>query len=283
MNWLTNLVPPKIKALVKHDVPDNLWEKCPSCEQMIFHRELVKDLYVCKYCNHHLYMPTIERLKNLYDSSNYEVLPSPVVKQDPLQFRDKKKYTDRLKDAKANTGLEEAIFSVFGTINSVEVVSSVFNFAFIGGSMGTFVGESIVLAANYALEKHTPYIIFTSSGGARMQEGMLSLMQMPRTVAAINLLKKNALPYLVVHTNPTTGGVSASFAMLGDIHIAEPGAIIGFAGARVIQDTIKQNLPSNFQTSEYLLEHGMIDMIVQRKDLKDKISLLLSVLCNEQK
>lgn len=278
MNWITNLVPPKIKAWVKPDVPDNLWSKCPLCEQMLFHRNLVRDLFVCKSCGYHMPFPVTDRLQSLFDGGVYTLINNPVVKLDPIGFKDKKKYIDRLKDAKTETGYDEALVSAIGCMSGIEVVSSVFNFKFIGGSMGTGVGEAVLGAINVATNKRCPYIIFTASGGARMHEGILSLMQMPRTVAAVKKLKDAHMPYIVVMTNPTTGGVSASFAMIGDIHIAEPGSIIGFAGARVIKNTIKQDLPDGFQTAEYLLKHGMIDMIVHRSELKAKIGSILSII-----
>lgn len=276
MNWISSLVPPKIKSWIKPDVPDNLWSKCPSCGQMIFHRELIRDMYVCKYCSYHMQFPAMDRIENLFDS--FQILDAPKVALDPLGFKDRRKYIDRLKDAKATTGHQEAVISALGVMNELELVCSVFNFQFIGGSMGTGVGEGIVSAINTAVNKMVPYIIFTASGGARMHEGILSLMQMPRTVCAVRKLKDAHLPYIVVMTNPTTGGVSASFAMVGDIHIAEPGAIIGFAGARVIKGTIKQDLPAGFQTAEYLLEHGMIDMIVPRTEIRARLTSILKML-----
>lgn len=279
MNWISRLVPPKIKAWVKPEVPDNLWSKCPTCDQMIFHRELIKDLFVCRYCGYHMPLPASDRLKNIFDDGVFDLLPCPVVKQDPLSFRDGKKYVDRLKDAREQSGSDEAIMSAEGDIGGIRSICSVFNFKFIGGSMGAGVGEAIIKAVDMATEKSMPYIVFTSSGGARMQEGILSLMQMPRTVAAISGLRDKSLPYIVVLTNPTTGGVSASFAMIGDIHIAEPGAIIGFAGARVIKNTIKQELPDGFQTAEYLLDHGMIDMIVPRNQIKQELAKVLGLVC----
>ena len=278
MNWFSKLVPPKIKSLIKTDVPDNLWVKCEACEQMIFHKDLENNLFTCKYCNYHFRMPVKDRFNSIFDHKTYHILTSPTVKTDPLNFQDTKKYIDRLKAAKISSNANEAISSAIGTIGSCQTVVSVMNFDFIGGSMGTFIGAEIISAIEYALQNKTPYIIFTASGGARMQEGILSLMQMPRTAMYVNKLKKAGLPYIVVHTNPTTGGVSASFGMLGDIHIAEPNCLICFAGPRVIKGTIKQELPEGFQRSEYLKDHGMIDLVIHRKDIKVYLAKILKIL-----
>lgn len=275
MNWFSKLVPPKIKSLIKTDVPDNLWIKCNSCEQMIFHKDIENNLYTCKFCEYHFKMPIEARLESLFDHGTFHKLTHPSVVTDPLNFKDTKKYTDRLKAAKQSSKYEEAIVSAIGTIGSCQCVVSVLNFDFIGGSMGTFMGEEIVKSAEYAITNKVPYIIVTASGGARMQEGILSLMQMPRTAMYVKKLKDNKIPYIVILTNPTTGGVSASFGMLGDIHIAEKGALIGFAGPRVIKGTIKQELPENFQTAEYLLEHGMVDIVVNRKELRNTLEKIL--------
>ena len=279
MNWLTNFIRPKIKALVrKADVPDNLWDKCSACTKMIFHRELAANLHVCTHCGHHMRIGPKERLANLFDGGTFNTIEPPKVPVDPLRFRDSKRYSDRLKDAQSKEGRvpgQDAIVIAHGTIGEMPAVVACFDFEFMGGSMGIAVGEGIVAAAKLAVLQQAALIVVPSSGGARMQEGILSLMQMPRSVIAIDQVKEAGLPYVVLMTNPTTGGVSASFAMLGDIHIAEPGAMIGFAGKRVIEETIREKLPSEFQSAEYLLEHGMVDLVVARKDLRDTLIRLL--------
>lgn len=278
MNWIRNFVKPKLQALVSKDVPENLWDKCPACEQMIFHRELSDANYVCTQCDHHLRIGPVKRLKGLFDNAQYERIALPDVVQDPIKFKDLKKYSDRKKDAQTKTQEEDALVIGFGNIGSKPVVCAAFNFQFMGGSMGIAVGEGLVKAADFAREKGAALLIVPASGGARMQEGILSLMQMARTTAAIAKLKEAKLPYIVLMTDPTTGGVTASFAMIGDIHISEPKAMICFAGRRVIEQTIKQKLPDNFQTAEYLLDHGMVDMIVHRKDLNQTIGNIVSLL-----
>jgi len=278
MNWLTNFVRPKLRALVSRDVPDNLWKRCNSCEQMIFHRDLLENLFVCQHCGHHMHITPKLRLESLFDKAEYSRVEIPDVPLDPLKFRDLKKYTDRLKESRQRTNEKDAVQVAYGTINSNQAVIAVFDFSFMGGSMGTAVGEALVTAANTAVSQRAALIIIPSSGGARMQEGILSLMQMPRTIIGTTRVKEAKLPYITILTNPTTGGVSASFAMLGDITIAEPDAIIGFAGARVIQQTIRENLPAGFQKSEYLLEHGMVDMVVPRAQLQVTLSKILDVL-----
>jgi acetyl-CoA carboxylase carboxyl transferase subunit beta len=281
MNWLKNFVRPKIRALVRKDnVPDNLWHKCPSCEQMIFHRELTANLYVCTHCNHHMRVSAKDRLDMVFDPDTYQLVELPGTIDDPLRFRDKKRYSDRLKETRGKTKANDAILVAHGKIGGVPAVVAAFDFRFMGGSMGVAVGEGIVTAARLAVLQEAPLIVFPSSGGARMQEGILSLMQMPRTTVAVEELRDAGLPYIVVLTDPTTGGVSASFAMLGDIAIAEPGAIIGFAGTRVIEDTIHETLPEGFQRAEYLLEHGMIDMVVHRRDMRATLSRILDLLRN---
>lgn len=278
MNWLTNFVRPKIRALVsKREVPDNLWHKCPSCGAMIFHRDLEENLHVCQHCGFHMRLDAPARLRVLMDPG-FQTIELPRVVVDPLKFRDQKRYTDRLKDAQAKTGRQDAIIVAHGRIDGRPAVVAVFDFAFMGGSMGMAVGEALVAAAKLAVLQQAPLIVVPASGGARMQEGILSLMQMPRTVIAVEMVKDAGLPYLVLLTDPTTGGVTASFAMLGDIHIAEPGAQIGFAGARVIESTIRETLPEGFQRSEYLLEHGMVDMVVHRRDLRDTFARLIDLL-----
>ena len=284
MNWITNSVLPKIKALVQpREVPENFWTKCPNCGEMIFHRQLEDNLQVCPKCNYHLKLAARARLESLFDSSTLHIIELERQKNsDPLKFKDLKKYSDRLKDARTNTKQDDAILIAEGNINGRSTIAAVFSFEFMGGSMGIAVGDAILKSAELAVSKKAPLIIFPASGGARMQEGILSLMQLPRTVIATQIVKEAGLPLIIVLTNPTTGGVTASFAMLGDIHIAEPGAIIGFAGKRVIQETIRESLPEDFQSAEYLLEHGMIDMVVDRHNLKDKISSILSILMDHR-
>ena len=281
MNWLLNYVRPKLSAAkVEKDIPDNLWEKCPQCETMVYGQELAKNLYVCPHCGYHFYLRPRKRLRMLFDNAEYTYLPSPEVKEDPLNFKDIKDYRSKLKSAREKTRFEDAFVAAYGKMGNRNVVIGVMNFNFIGGSMGIAVGEGIVNAAQFAIEHKMPLILVTASGGARMQEGILSLMQMARTTLAVKLLKDNHLPYIVVLTNPTTGGVSASFAMLGDITIAEPDALIAFAGARVIKETIKADLPAGFQRAEYLKKHGMVDMIINRKELKEKLVNLLNLINN---
>lgn len=281
MNWLLDYVRPKLSvAKTEKDVPDNLWDKCPQCDAMVYGQELAKNLYICPHCGYHLYLRPRKRLKMLFDNSEYTYLENPVVKEDPLNFKDTKDYRSKLKVAREKTKFEDAFVAAYGKMGGHGVVIGVMNFNFIGGSMGIAVGEGIVKAAEFAINHHMPLILVTASGGARMQEGILSLMQMARTTLAIKLLKDQHLPYIVVLTNPTTGGVSASFAMLGDVTIAEPDALIAFAGARVIKETIKADLPAGFQKAEYLKKHGMVDMIINRKDLRDKLICLLNLLSN---
>jgi len=279
MNWLTNFVRPKIRALVsKQDVPENLWDKCPNCEAMIFHRDLEAHDKVCQHCGHHMRLSATERLDMLFDGAAYQTIELPKVPVDPLRFRDTKRYTDRLRDAQARTGRADAVIVAHGRMGGRPAVVAAFDFAFMGGSMGLAVGEAVVSAARLALLQQAPLIVVPSSGGARMQEGILSLMQMPRTTIAVDQVKEAGLPYIVVLADPTTGGVTASFAMLGDIHIAERGAMIGFAGARVIEETIRQSLPEGFQRAEYLRDHGMIDIVVHRAELRPTLVRLLSLL-----
>ena len=280
MNWLTNFVLPKIRAVVtKKDVPDNLWHKCPNCGQMLFHRELEANLFVCGSCGHHLRLTAERRLAMLFDDGRYHriELPRPIV--DPLKFRDRKRYTDRLKEAQAKNGAaRDALMVAHGAIGGVAAVVAAFDFNFMGGSMGIAVGDGLLAAARLAVLQEAALIVVPASGGARMQEGILSLMQMSRTTLAVEMVKEAGLPYLVLLSDPTTGGVSASFAMLGDITLAEPGAVIGFAGGRVIEETIREKLPEGFQRAEYLLEHGMVDMVVPRRELRDTIARLIDLL-----
>ena len=276
MNWLTNFVKPKLSALVrKKEVPENLWNNCPSCATMIHHKDLNENLRVCASCNYHFRMTAEKRIEVLFSKEKFTEIKLDEISDDPLKFYDKKKYKDRLKEYRKKTGREDAFILGIGDIDNKKAIYGFMNFNFMGGSMGRAVGEGIVRGAQKAIENKYPYIIFTSSGGARMQEGTISLMQMPRTVAAVELLNVNKIPYIVVLTEPTTGGVTASFAMLGDITIAEKGSTIGFAGKRVIQDTIREELPINFQKAEYLYDHGMVDIVVERKNLKQTISNLL--------
>ncbi len=280
MNWLSNIIRPSIRSLVKdqRDVPDNLWQKCNACDGMLFHKELKANDQVCYHCNHHLPVTVTKRLEVMFDDGAYTKTEIPDVPHDPLKFKDKKKYADRLKDTRAKTGEKDALMIGQGTIGGQNAVIAAFNFAFMGGSMGSAVGEGIIKAAEVAIKTKSALIVVPASGGARMQEGMLSLMQMPRTIIAVDMVKEQGLPYIVMLANPTTGGVSASFAMVGDIHIAEPGATIGFAGRRVIEETVRETLPDDFQTAEYLQEHGMVDMVVSRGDLNAKIGQLLDLL-----
>ena len=278
MNWLTNYIKPKLQSLVKkRDIPKNLWLKC-QCGTMIYHKDYEKSLGVCDQCGTHIRLSSSMRVKFLFDEGKYEKIKVPSNNNDPLSFKDKRKYKDRLKEAQKRTRENDAVIIVEGKIENISVLAIVFDFNFMGGSMGVSVGDSIVKGSELSLKKNLPLIIIPSSGGARMQEGILSLMQMPRTVAAIKKVKDNKIPYIVVLTDPTTGGVCASFAMLGDVLIAEKDATIGFAGRRVIEQTIKETIPENFQTSEYLLEHGMVDMVVHRKDLKKKLAKILKFL-----
>ena len=277
MSWLDNIMRPKIRSLGSREAPDNLWVKCDSCGQMIFHRELEANHKVCNHCGHHLRISATERLEFLFDDAEYTVIEQPETVADPLKFRDRKRYSDRLKEAqnKTGNGKADAIIVAHGKIGGMAAVIAVFDFQFMGGSMGIAVGEAFVAAARLATLQQAPLIAVPASGGARMQEGILSLMQMPRTVIAVEEVKEAGLPVIVLLTDPTTGGVSASFAMLGDVAIAEPGSVIGFAGKRVIEDTIREKLPEGFQSAEYLLEHGMVDMVVPRGELRETLTRLI--------
>ncbi len=280
MSWLTNVVRPKLRELVggRREVPDNLWEQCLNCNQMVFHRELRKNLRVCPHCDHHMRLAVADRLTMLFDEGAHETVDLPKRTADRLKFRDLRKYSDRLKDARAKTGERDALVVATGEIGGHRTVVAAMNFEFMGGSMGVSVGEGLLTAAGKALEDRATLIVIPASGGARMQEGILSLMQMARTTIAVEDVREAGLPYIVVLTDPTTGGVSASFAMLGDIAIAEPGSVIGFAGARVIQQTIRESLPEGFQKAEYLLEHGMIDAVVHRHQLRDTLIRIIGLL-----
>jgi acetyl-CoA carboxylase carboxyl transferase subunit beta len=279
MNWITNFVRPKINSMLgRREMPDNLWIKDPESGEMVFHKDLEDNQYVIPSSGHHMKISARERLKFFFDDGEYETIENPKVAVDPLKFRDEKRYVDRLKDAKTKTSMEDAILNALGTIEGLPVVVTVQDFAFMGGSLGMAAGDAIIKAFETALEKRRPLILFAASGGARMQEGILSLMQLPRTTVALDRLKEAGLPYIVVLTNPTTGGVTASYAMLGDVHIAEPGALIGFAGPRVIEQTIREKLPDGFQRSEYLMDHGMVDMVVSRLKMKATVAQLLKIL-----
>ncbi len=279
MSWLSEYVRPKIRTLfAPREVPDNLWRQCPNCQLMIFHTDLVKDMKVCSGCGHHMRTTAKERLSWTFDDGQWTAIDLPRVPPDPLRFRDTKRYTDRLKEAREATGLEDAILVAHGRIGGHRAVVAVMAFDFMAGSMGAAVGEAIVTAAKLAVLQDAPLIVFTAAGGARMQEGAVSLMQMPRTVIATQLVKEAGLPYIVVLTDPTTGGVTASLAMLGDVQIAEPGALIGFAGARVIEQTVRETLPDGFQRAEYLLAHGILDMVVRRTELRETLGRLIGLL-----
>lgn len=279
MNWLTRLTRPTVKvAAAQKDIPNNFWDRCPDCGAMLYHAEIEKSDYVCPYCDHHFRLPVLKRLDMLFDKQEYTQIQLPKVKEDPLKFADLEKYTDRLKRARKKSKNEDAIIVAHGLIGKHRAVVGVFDFGFMGGSMGTAVGEAIVTASQLALLQEAALILIPASGGARMQEGMLSLMQMARTTIAVKKLRSKRLPYITVLSDPTMGGVTASFAMLGDISLAEPGAAVGFAGKRVIEQIVREKLPSNFQQSSYLLEHGMIDQVVHRKDLRSTIINILELL-----
>ena len=279
MNWLTDFVKPKLNSLVnkKQDNSD-LWTTCSKCKLMLYKSEHEKNLYVCSHCDHHLYIDFKSRFEQLFDDQHYELVDIPIENNDPLQFKDIKKYKDRLKAAQEKTNQKDAALVATGKIGGQNVCIFLLDFNFMGGSMGQYVGEAFKIGCQKSVELQCPFISIASSGGARMQEGLVSLMQLPKTVAAVNLLDQKKIPFISILTHPTTGGVSASFAMLGDIIIAEKGSMIGFAGKRVIEKTINEQLPEDFQTAEYLLEHGMIDMVVHRKELRDTLSRVLSFL-----
>ena len=276
MSWL-NRVRQKIPFLPKRETPENLWHKCRNCDAMIFTKEWLENMSVCPRCNHHDRIDPRERFAQILDPG-FTILPAPQTREDPLKFRDSKRYADRIKVARQTTGEPDALVNARGTIDAQRAIVGVQDFAFMGGSMGLAVGASFVTGVRAAIEDRCAYVIFTAAGGARMQEGILSLMQMPKTAVAIAELREAGLPYIVVLTDPTTGGVTASYAMLGDVQIAEPGALIGFAGQRVIESTIREKLPEGFQRAEYLLDHGMIDMVVHRHDLRSRLAQLLGYL-----
>ena len=286
MNWINNFVRPKIRGWLggsssKREVPENMWITCPESGKMVFYKDLEANLWVVPESGYHMRMPALERLKHMFDGGEYEALEFPSVTDDPLKFRDNKKYTDRLKAARAKTGRDDAIVAGAGKLDGLEAVIAVQDFEFMGGSLGMAAGEAIITAMREAVKRRAPFIFFIASGGARMQEAILSLMQMPRTTIAVQELKEAGLPYIVVLTHPTTGGVTASYAMLGDVHLAETGALIGFAGPRVIEQTIREKLPEGFQRAEYLLEHGMVDAVVTRHEMRETISRLVRVLMHQ--
>ncbi|MEM9206635.1 MAG: acetyl-CoA carboxylase, carboxyltransferase subunit beta [Pseudomonadota bacterium] len=282
MNWINTVVRPKIQGILrKRETPENLWITCPETGEMVFHRDLEANDFVIPGSGHHLKMPTTQRLKRLFDDGEYTLHDVPEVGIDPLKFKDERRYTDRLKEAKAKTGLNDAVSVATGDLSGRPVTVAVQDFAFMGGSLGMAAAEGVIRGAEIAMENKTSYILFAASGGARMQEGILSLMQLPRTTVAIQRLRDAGLPYIVVLTNPTTGGVSASYAMLGDVHLAEPGALICFAGPRVIEQTIREKLPDGFQRSEYLFDHGIVDAVVHRHDIRDKLTTLVRVLMKD--
>ncbi|MGA0008112.1 MAG: acetyl-CoA carboxylase, carboxyltransferase subunit beta [Methylophilaceae bacterium] len=281
MSWLKNVFPPKIKKIVgsaKKSVPDGVWHKCLSCKTALYNSDLEKNLYVCPKCDHHHRLPARERLKLLFDSIGQKEIFQNILPKDPLKFVDSKPYHEKLTEAQAHHKIGEALVVITGKIESLKVTAAAFEFSFMGGSMGSAVGEKFVRAVEYAIENKTPLICFSASGGARMQEGLFSLMQMAKTSAALTALSKAKLPFISVLTDPTMGGVSASFAMLGDIIIAEPNALIGFAGPRVIEQTVREKLPEGFQRAEFLLSHGAIDFIVDRREMRKSLVNIISKL-----
>jgi len=282
MSWLSR-VRSGIPFLPKRQSAENLWHKCAKCGTMVFVKEWEENYSVCPRCDFHDRIGPGKRFEQIFDAAQYELLPAPEVREDPLRFKDSKRYTDRLKSARAATDERDALLNARGKIDGQKAIVGVQDFAFMGGSMGIAVGAAFVAGVRAASEQQCPYIIFTASGGARMQEAVLSLMQLPRTTVALQELKEAGLPYIVVLTDPTTGGVTASYAMLGDVQLAEPGALIGFAGQRVIEQTIREKLPEGFQRAEYLLEHGIIDMVVPRSELRERLALLIAYLCPEAK
>ena len=279
MNWITNYVRPRINSIFsRREMPENLWSKCDECGTMLFHRELSDNLNVCTNCGHHMPITPRDRFKALFDGGIFSEIAVPAPVADPLQFRDQKKYPDRMKAAQKSTGEKEAMLVAHGEMCRTPIVAAAQDFSFMGGSMGMYVGNAIIAAAQEAVKMNRPLILFSAAGGARMQDGILSLMQMPRTTVAIQMLKEAGLPYIVVLTHPTTGGVTASYAMLGDVHIAEPNALICFAGPRVIEQTIREKLPEGFQRAEYLLDHGMLDRVTPRTKLREELITITRML-----
>ena len=282
MNWISNYVRPRINSIFsRREVPENLWTKCDECGQMLFHRELAENLNVCTNCGHHMAISPRERFKALFDGGVFAEVKVPEPIQDPLHFRDQKKYVDRIREARRTTGEKEAMLVAEGEVGRTPIVAAAQDFSYMAGSMGMYVGNALIAAAERAVELKRPLVLFSAAGGARMQEGILSLMQMPRTTVAVQMLKEAGLPYVLVLTHPTTGGVTASYAMLGDVQIAEPGALICFAGPRVIEQTIREKLPEGFQRAEYLLDHGMLDRVTPRGKLKEEIVAILRMLLRE--
>jgi acetyl-CoA carboxylase carboxyl transferase subunit beta len=282
MNWITNYVKPTINSIFsRRDTPENLWSKCPECGTMLFHRELKDNLNVCTHCDHHMAISPRARFEALFDGGVFTEVKVPMPVQDPLHFRDQKKYTDRMKSAQKETGEKEAMLVAEGEVLRTPIVAAAQDFSFMAGSMGLYVGNAFVAGAERAIDLKRPFVVFSAAGGARMQEGILSLMQMPRTTVAIQMLREAGLPYVVVLTHPTTGGVTASYAMLGDVQIAEPNALICFAGPRVIEQTIREKLPEGFQRAEYLLDHGMLDRVTHRNKLKDELVTILRMLSGQ--
>ncbi len=279
MNWITNVVRPKIRSILgRRETPENLWIKCPDTGQLVFYKDVEANQFVIPGSNYHMRMSATARLKSIFDNQTWYDVAVPAVAVDPLKFRDDQRYPDRIRDARAKTGMNDAVKIGYGKLEGVPVVIGVQDFDFMGGSLGMAAGEAVVKGLELAVEKQTPFIMFAASGGARMQEGVLSLMQMPRTTIAVQMLREIKKPYIVVLTDPTTAGVSASYAMLGDVHIAEPGALIGFTGARVIEQTIREKLPAGFQRAEFLKEHGMVDMVVHRHDMRPTLARLCRLL-----
>lgn len=279
MNWITNYVRPRINSIFsRREVPENLWHKCGECGTMLFHRELAENQNVCTQCDHHMAITPRDRFAHLFDGGIFTEVAVPAPKDDPLHFRDQKKYPDRMKAAQKKTGEKEAMLVASGEIGRTPIVAAAQDFSFMGGSMGMYVGNAIIAAAQEAVKLNRPLILFSAAGGARMQEGILSLMQMPRTTVAVEMLKEANLPYIVVLTHPTTGGVTASYAMLGDVHISEPGALICFAGPRVIEQTIREKLPEGFQRAEYLLDHGMLDRVTKRTEMREELITITRML-----
>ena len=282
MNWISNYVRPKINSLFsRREVPENLWTKCPECGTMLFHRELADNLNVCTNCDHHMAITPRERFASLFDGGVFTEIKVPEPLADPLHFRDQKKYPDRMRAAQKSTGEKDAMLVAEGEMGRTPIIAAAQDFTFMGGSMGMYVGNAVIAAAERAVKRKLPLVLFAAAGGARMQEGILSLMQMPRTTVAVQMLKEAGLPYIVVLTHPTTGGVTASYAMLGDVQIAEPNALICFAGPRVIEQTIREKLPEGFQRAEYLLDHGMLDRVTHRKKLKEELVTILRILTRQ--
>jgi acetyl-CoA carboxylase carboxyl transferase subunit beta len=278
MNWISNVVRPKIRSFLRRETPENLWIKCPETGQLVFYKDVETNQFVIPSSNYHMRISAAARLKLMFDEQTWLDIGVPDVPFDPLKFRDERRYADRLKDARTKTGMQDAVKLGLGKLDGLPVTIAVQDFDFMGGSLGMAAAEAVIKGLQTAVERQTPFIMFAASGGARMQEGILSLMQLPRTTVAVQMLREAKKPYIVVLTNPTTGGVTASYAMLGDVHIAEPGALIGFAGPRVIEQTIREKLPEGFQRAEYLVEHGMVDMVVHRHQLRATLAELCRLL-----